>query len=452
MSKEQSKEARFVRLVATNRMVYNLCLPLTLHLLLSFVAYGAAFTSVQTCRYHQNRRYSTLHSSTSDGANEVVTKRSTTFETTFATNRCTQEPNRKWLRKFLSRNSTKRTPSYRIAYDYDELAIGNAAAENTTAVMLVHPIGVGIGKWYYDRLLKSLANADVQSSRLVFISPDLIGSYTASSPIRSDSGQELKKFPLLNITDWAEQLEHLMSEYERKSWDEGHEIRNWAIVANGGCAPIALKVAQSAVVKSAPFEKDLTNVVISSPPRLPFFLEGTDPKRVQRSYRTLSGIAGKLFWKYALRKDGKFIQSFSERNLVGDPASLGNHWTPNCVSAARHLGGKSKYSTFAFLAGSLMQDGCKDSLTSLKGTGVQIDFIRGTDRKQTRRPKSYFWKRKSSVKSAGAEAEVVKQETVEEYIERNGNRGRTSLIGGRISLAWEDPKGYARELIKLINY
>ena len=152
-----------------------------------------------------------------------------------------------------------------------------------------------------------------------------------------------------------------------------------------------------------------------------------------------------------MRKEGKFIETFSKRNLVGDPASLGNHWTPNCVSAARHLGGKSKYSTFAFLSGAL-QDGCRDSLNSLKGTGVKIDFIRGTDRKQTRRPKSYFWKRKSSsVKPAGVETEV-KQETVEEYIERNGNRGSTSLIGGRISLAWEDSKGYATELIKLLPY
>jgi len=316
--------------------------------------------------------------------------------------------------------------------------------------MLVHPIGVGIGKWYYDRLLKSLADeyTDLQQGRrMVFLSPDLLGSYTASSPISSDSGQELKRFPLLNITDWAEQLAQLMSEYEMKSCKEGHEITNWAIVANGGCAPIALKVAQTAKDKSAPFEKDLTNVMISSPPRLPFFLEGTDPKRVQRSYRTLSGIVGNLFWRYALRKEGKFIQTFSERNLVGDPASLGNHWTPNCVSAARHLGGKSKYSTYAFLAGAL-QDGCQDSLNSLKGTGIKIDFIRGTDRKQRRRPKSYFWKRNSSEKPAGMETEV-KQETVEEYVQRNGYRGGTSLIGGRISLAWEDSEGYARELILL---
>jgi hypothetical protein len=440
-------------------MVYNTCLQLMLLFTVSYY-YGTAFTS--SCFSHQNRRYSTSHFSSSDeGVNEFVTKRSTTFETTFVNNRGTQESNKSLttrLKKFLSRNSStkKLTPptSYRIAYDYDELVIGNASSTaNTTtaAVMLVHPIGVGIGKWYYDRLLNSLADAHANvQGRMAFISPDLVGSYTASSPIRSDNGQELKRFPLLNITDWAEQLEHLMSEYEKKSCNEGYEISNWAIVANGGCAPIALKVAQSAVEKSAPFEKDLTNVVISSPPRLPFFLEGTDPNRVQKSYRTLSGVVGKLFWSYALRKEGKFIQRFSERNLVGDPASLGDHWTPNCVNTARHLHGKSKYSTYAFLAGAL-QDGCSDSLDSLKDTGVKIDFIRGTDRKQTRRPRSYFWKRKSSVKTARVETEV-KQETVEEYVEKNGNRGSTSLIGGRISLAWEDSEGYARELINLLHY
>ena len=113
---------------------------------------------------------------------------------------------------------------------------------------------------------------------------------------------------------------------------------------------------------------------------------------------------------------------------------------------ARQLNGKSKYSTFAFLAG-VLQDGCRDSLDSLKGKEVKIDFIRGTDRKHTRRPRSYFWKRKSSVKPVEA-----KQETVEEYVEKNGNRGSTTLIGGRISLAWEDSKGYARELINLLHY
>ena len=413
------------------------------------------FAFIQTCRNHQSsRRLNTLQlsSNSEESPKEIVKRATSTFETTFASNRQVQNPRIKKLTNVISRSRVTSKPpntSYKIAYDYDELIIGDTDSANTTAVMLVHPIGVGIGRWYYDRLMKSLADADLQQGRIVFLSPDLLGSYTASSPMSVDSGKQLKKFPLLNITDWAEQLESLMREYEIESHNDGYKINNWSIVANGGCAPIALKVAQSAVDKSAPFEKDLTNVVISSPPRLSFFLEGSDPKRVQKSYRTLSGIVGNLFWRYSLRKDGKFIQTFSERNLVGDPDRLGKHWTPNCVSAARHQGGKSKYSTFAFLAGAL-QDGCQASLDSLKGKNVQIDFIRGTERKRRRRPKSFFWKRKkTSNKSADTEMNVI-EETVEEYMQRNGNRGSVSLIGGRISLAWEDSGGYAKELIKLL--
>lgn len=394
----------------------------------------------------------------------AVKRSASTFETDFATNRLNNNQHdestpelasrnkfslTRWPRVYTPRNSSERTTPttlFRISYDYDELVVGNSTASvNTTAVMLVHPIGVGIGKWYHDRLLKSIADdlADDQKRRMVFLSPDLLGSYTASSPVISDSGEELKIFPLLNVTDWTEQLEHLMSEYETKSC-----VSNWAIVANGGCAPIALNVARLAADKSASFKKELTNVVISSPPRLSFFLEGTDPKRVLRSYHTLSGVVGTAFWRYALRKDGKFIQNFSERNLVGDPASLGNQWTPNCINAARHLGGKSRYSTFAFLAGAL-QDGCRDSLDSLKGTGIRIDFIRGTFREPRPRPKSFFWTRKR--KSSGVKKEAKQDDTIEKYVERNGNQGRVRFLeSARVSLAWEDPRGYARELLTLL--
>jgi hypothetical protein len=390
---------------------------------------------------------------------DQTSKRSSTFETAFAANRVAIDNQQVQstaangsfsmtkLKRKLSRRKTS-SKLYQIAYDYDELIIGNSTSNNVTAVMLVHPIGVGIGRWYHDRLLKSLADDFAKhSSRVVFLSPDLLGSYTACSPVEVNNGQVLQKFPLLNITDWSDQLQHLMSEYECKC-----EISNWSIVSNGGCAPIALKVAQSAVDKSAPFQKALTNVVISSPPRLPFFLEGTDTERVQKSYRKISGIVGNAFWWYALRKEGKFIQTFSERNLFGDPASLGKRWTPNCITAARHLGGKSRYSTFAFLAGAL-QDGCMDSLNSLKGSEVKIDFIRGTGRKERRRPRSFFWKRKVSVKpSSELEKEAQKETTIEEYIERNGNRGRVAYIdAARISLAWEDSASYARELMALLD-
>ncbi len=342
----------------------------------------------------------------------------------------------------------------RFQYDFDELVCGNASGNiSTHAVILTHPIGVGIGRWYYDRLLESLEK-DVNDSptRFVFLVPDLLGSGSASAPIASD-GSDVLQLPLLKVSDWANQMQDLMADYEARSESKGHPIGKWAVVANGGCSPIALEVAQSSVEGAAPFTAKVHNVVLSSPPRLSFFLESTDPEKVKKSYRTLSGVAGNLFWWYALRKDGRFIQRFSEKNLVGQAENLGDQWTKNCVAVAKLNDGRSRYLTFSFLAGSL-QEGCKESLGALKNSHVQINFIRGTDRRRNR-ARSWFWQRRKP--SAGSSGEGVRVEkkgnnndeaerTIEQYVKENGNGGGTEFIGGRISLAHEDPDGYAAAL------
>jgi len=317
--------------------------------------------------------------------------------------------------------------------------------------MLIHPIGVGIGRWYYDRLLQSLKEQyDDINTKVVFIAPDLLGSATACGPlVDSDTEPSTNKLPLLNITDWSDQVSHLMSEYETKSIADGHQIVNWSIVANGGCAPIALKIAANRTKNSTPFKASVTNVIISSPPRLPFFIESnTDSKKVHKSYRTLCGVTGRLFWWYSLRKEGKFIQKFSEKNLVGDPANLGDEWLPNCLAASTGFNGQSRYSTFAFLAGAL-QDGCIDSLDTLKGSNVVIDFIRGEDKRRNS-AKSVFWTRKKKEASCD-EVETKKEDTIQQYVSRNGNRGNEIYVKGRISLAWEDANGYATGLMKNIS-
>ena len=365
-------------------------------------------------------------------------------------------------RRLSSRTKKKDSPTdhqtsstsrlYRFTYDYNELVIGSSTNQNTiTAVMLIHPIGVGIGRWYYDRLLQSLKEQyDDINSRVVFITPDLLGSATACGPIvDSDTVPSLDKLPLLNITDWSDQVSHLMSEYETKSKEEGNQIVNWSIVANGGCAPIALKVAADRTKNTTPFKASVTTVMISSPPRLPFFIEcNTDPKKVYKSYRTLCGLVGKAFWWYSLRKSGKFIQKFSEKNLVGDPANLGEEWLPNCLAASTSFNGQCRYSIFAFLAGSL-QDGCIDSLNTLKGSNVAIDFIRGEDKRRNS-AKSVFWTRKKR-KATCDEIETSEEDTIQQYVSRNGNRGNEIYVKGRISLAWEDSDGYATGLMKHIS-
>ena len=182
---------------------------------------------------------------------------------------------------------------------------------------------------------------------------------------------------------------------------------------------------------------------------MPFLIESnTDSKKVHKSYRTLSGIVGKAFWWYSLRKGGLFIQKFSEKNLVGDPANLGEEWLPNCLASSTSFNGQSRYSTFAFLAGCL-QDGCIDSLDTLKGSNVVIDFIRGEDKRRNS-AKSVFWTRKKK-KASCDEVESKKEDTIQQYVSRNGNRGNEIFVKGRISLAWEDANGYATGLMKHIS-
>eukprot|EP00956_Cyclotella_meneghiniana_P020478 scaffold36296_cov115-Cyclotella_meneghiniana.AAC.6 len=354
---------------------------------------------------------------------------------------------------------------YQFSYQYNELILDtNTASLNsniTTGVMLIHPIGVGIGKWYYDRLMSSLSNSNHLNQtvgRIMFVAPDL-GSGSATAPTHDtiDGTKQLRSpFPLLNITDWSNQITTLMAEYESKSnaKEESSSIQNWVIVTNGGCSPIALQVAQSSVMAMENYSNTttsirhapVTHVILSSPPRLPFFLQSTDLNKVHKSYRTLSRtIVGKLFWWYALRKNGRFLQKFSERNLVGDANSLGEEWTPNCLATAKQNDGRSRYSTFAFLAGAL-QDGCVKSLTALRGSNVKIDFIRGRDVRRNR-AKSWFWSRQNKTRLQ----EEDTHETIQEYIDRNGNRGREVFVDGRISLAWEDADGYAKSIIELMS-
>ena len=346
------------------------------------------------------------------------------------------------------------------------MTVGDCTSSNpttTTRIMLIHPIGVGIGKWYYDRLLISLRDrvrGDMGGHRFVFLVPDLLGSATASGPT-DDVGGTIPELPLLNITDWSRQIAHLMAEHEAMSEADGCPVGSWGIVANGGCSPIALQVAASSSSGTAPFKAALTNVVISSPPKLSFFLDTADPVRVRNSYRTLSGIAGRLFWWYSLRRNGRFIRNFSERNLVGDPASLGEEWTPHCVRSACLHDGRSRYSTFAFLAGAL-QDGCAKSLNAMRGRrDVSIDFIRGSDGRRNR-AKSWFWSRKRRVGGGDPDDEEVAdpirddattltEGSIQQFVHDNGNGGRELFVAGRISLAWEDPNGYANRLMELFE-
>ena len=424
----------------------------------------------------------------------------------------------RWIRRH--RNPEVDTNSVKLKYDYDyyQLELLNDDDDDqksrnlpptTTGIVLIHPIGVGIAKWYYQRLLHGLLfNSTDQSSlprqksrqqRYVVLVPDLLGCGSACNPqiqLNTTTGSskdddddddqqqnqqqlEVHRLPLLNISDWSNQILHLMSTVEDTN---GKGIDRWCVVANGGCSPIALKVAATVASQPPPPPqpqqqqpsqpnlptKPVTNVILSCVPRLPFFVNATDPDKVLKSYKTLCGIPGNVFWWYSCRNRGKFIQKFSEKNLVADPVNLGSTWTANCVKTAQMQNNKNKYATFGFLAGNL-QDGCNESLSTLqtinneatnaqKGRGVQIDVIRGKD-VRINRAKSWFWQKRPKTQKRQSDKKKDEKkkryETFREYVERKGmSKGgnvRELVVGGKISLAHEDGVGYAKALLEILN-
>ena len=375
----------------------------------------------------------------------------------------TTKNKRPWQRKDADASASSLTKQqWNFVYNYDTLSIpanknnntkttaATSTTTKTTGILLIHPIGVGIAKWYYRRLLNAFGETQEQlpNNHLHFVVPDLLAS---GSAVVVDARQHTH-LPLLNISDWTNQILSVMAR-EQENVDE------WCLVANGGCSPIALQVAAASVnnqtMTSPPI---VTQVILSSTPRLPFFLQACNPIKVQRAYRRLTGLLGNLFWWYATRNQGAFVQTFSEKNLVADPAHLGDKWRPNCYRAATSHHGASRYSTFAFLAGTL-QHGCVASLQSLidysSSKNIRVDVIRGADVRQ-RRAKSWFWQRpttrKTNPSSNNNKDDSNKpRPTFRDYVQQNGLGGREIVIGGRICLAHEDAYGYRDAMLTFLD-
>ena len=360
-------------------------------------------------------------------------------------------------------------------YKYNELVIPPASspaldARNTKnrIILLIMPIGVGIGRWYYDRLLEQFQSPEFQETgcQNTFLVPDLLGGGSASLISSDGSGTTtttaLKTLPLLNVQDWSEQLIDLMSNYEEHLEGDASRVE-WCLVSNGGCVPIALEIAKRFAEYPNLVQGKLTNLILSATPRIGSLLKPQDTEKVQKSFRTLSGMAGNLFWWYALRKEGKFIQKFSEKNLASKAENLGSEWRPKCVETAKEFNGLSRFSTFAFLAGSL-NGGNQERFDALKGVDwLKIDVITGGD-KRSNPAKSWFWDRSKEKKNAGKdEAEeynTIRDETIDEtpeitslvpFLKENGNSGREVVVKGRRCPAHEDAKGFAMAVTTLLQ-
>lgn len=366
-------------------------------------------------------------------------------------------------RRFLpGRKKLRYAPGDKIEfnYEYNELVIppslSNANICKTRIILFIQPIGVGIGRWYYDRLLEVFQTPEFQNNewKNIYLVPDLLGCGSASLISSNGSKAELNRLPLLNVIDWSGQIMDLMSKYEKQMSVSDADQLEWCLVSNGGCVPIALEVARKYIENTSMVKANLTNLILSATPRIGSLLKPQDNGKIQKSFRTLSGTAGNLFWWYSLRNDGAFIQKFSEKNLASRAENLGEQWRPKCVETAKSFNGLSKFSTFAFLAGSL-NGGNQERFDALKGVDwIKIDVITGGD-KRSNAAKSWFWTKDKKTAVVNKKDEILEHTTevtsLVPFLKENGNSGREIVVKGRRCPAHEDAKGFATAISKLLH-
>lgn len=318
------------------------------------------------------------------------------------------------------------------------------------ATVLIQPIGVGIGRWYYDDLLKELSKHKFTHNKFdefVFLAPDLLGCDTASN-VRGKDGSILNRLPMFTVNDWSHQITNLMQTFEIDFPDQSVNIE-WSVVANGGCVPIALEVAKQYLTSTDQtriFHGRLKNLVLSATPRAESLICPEDQQKVLRAYKRLCGFVGNVFWWYALRRNGAFIEKFSEKNLLASKPR--KEWTTQCIETAKSFDGRSRYSTFAFLAGSL-NGGSQTRLDALKNRKyISVDVITGKDKRKNP-AKSWFWEKRRKIEKEGENR--PEQTSLVRLLKENGNTARELLVRGRRCPAYEDPAGFADALVELID-
>jgi hypothetical protein len=343
-------------------------------------------------------------------------------------------------------STTLQTNILNITYNVDQHFFPGERSDKVRAILLLHPIGVGISRWYYHRLIRQLHRITHWKQSTLVLVPDLLACGTATQTIPKSRG-----LPCFLVPDWSQQLIQLMQKID----SDMHEPLEWCIISNGGCVPIALATA-ALYLQGNTTNGTMANIILSSPPRLSSLLRESPPlRKVRNSYRFLSRVIGNVFWWYSLRNDGAFIRKFTETNLMADPMYIGDEWIPQCVSIAKSP--KTKYSTFAFLAGALQYD-CRPSFHILQNH-VTIDLIRTQTKAGSKSTQSWFWEQRQKIShpasiqntTEASKPTVSEEQSLSQFLTENGNRGQEIFVRGRSCPAYEDPVGYVNAMMNFIH-
>ncbi|MEM1369079.1 MAG: alpha/beta fold hydrolase [Cyanobacteria bacterium P01_H01_bin.15] len=189
-------------------------------------------------------------------------------------------------------------------------------------ILLIHPIGVGLSRRFWDRLIEKWSDKSYPLYNL-----DLLGCGESDFPKKA-----------LYPADWAAQLAFFVQAIAKKPM---------VILAQGALFPVALKLTQ----KLDP--KWLKGLISSGPPAWATMTRPGKPWQQKLLWNLLfSGPTGQLFYRYARRRN--FLASFSLKQLFADKSDVTEDWLAMLEEGAADL--DSRFAVFSFLAGFWRED------------------------------------------------------------------------------------------------
>ncbi|MEL6939347.1 MAG: alpha/beta hydrolase [Cyanobacteria bacterium J06598_1] len=209
---------------------------------------------------------------------------------------------------------------HRCVYERVE---GTGAERSAPALLLIHPIGVGLSRKFWQPFLQQW---DQLGSPARIYSLDLLGCGESEMPKRPYTPQ-----------DWAEQLTYFVEQVAKEPV---------VLVVQGALLPVAVQI----MTMSA--SAQVAGLVLSGPPAWPLMSTPAAAWKTRAAWQLLSSPFGNAFYRYARR--AAFLRSFSQRQLFENAEDVTDDWLTMLNAGSRDM--NSRYAVFSFLAGFWRQD------------------------------------------------------------------------------------------------
>ncbi|MBN3921797.1 alpha/beta hydrolase [Nostoc sp. NMS4] len=204
--------------------------------------------------------------------------------------------------------------NYRCSYELHQPI--NTTSEGIP-LLLIHPIGVGLSRRFWQRFCCEWYNIGQRNS---IYNPDLLGCGESDMP-----------HVAYTSSDWAEQLQFFLQTVVQKPV---------IVVVQGALLPVAIQLVQKQ-------SNLIAGLVLSGPPTWALMTNKPPEWQGKFLWNVLDSPFGIAFYRYA--RTPKFLRSFSIRQLFASENAVDAEWLNTLLAGAENPA--SRHAVFSFLAG-----------------------------------------------------------------------------------------------------